>query len=275
MYNVINYDQFLNEATLSPIITFLKNQYNNIFQNVNKNLDNIFVTFIKKVDIENNVSNLYQMYIKNSQTVVQNEINNSENIDSVNRILIDCVKYFYFSTNIIINKLQNDDFTIKEIFNNSRDKRLQELMSYPEDKFSNSVQQYINEYVLPELKKNINFDQNVQESNSLKDKVLYNVKKILEADSTISTENLVQYKRNVINWINLSLYDLLKNKMQVLNKLSSNISNIVDQLSKNMKGTNNENVKKMILNKIINMDKDGLKELSKFLGLTEEDINNL
>ena len=78
MNNITSYSEFLNEGALSSVSDFLKAQYNNIFQNPDQNLNNLFVTFTKKVDTDKNVSNLYQKYIRVSQTTVQNEINAAE-----------------------------------------------------------------------------------------------------------------------------------------------------------------------------------------------------
>ena len=64
-------------------------------------------------------------------------------------------------------------------------------------------------------------------------------------------------------WVNKSLFDLLKPKIQVLTKLGATNSNSVDQLSKQMKSTTNDNAKKMILNKIMNMNKEELIEFLK------------
>jgi len=55
-----------------------------------------------------------------------------------------------------------------------------------------------------------------------------------------------------------------------LNNLSANTSNDIDDLSKQMKGSTNDNAKKMILNKILNMDKTELEQLANALGLKEE-----
>jgi hypothetical protein len=115
--------------------------------------------------------------------------------------------------------------------------------------------------------------------------VMYNIRKILEADdpaTNVTTTNtteapagntdadLVAYKKSAINWINTTLFDLLKPKMQLLNTLGANTSNDIDYLSKQMKGTTNDNAKKMILNKILNMDKNELEQLANALGLKEE-----
>ena len=73
----------------------MKANYNKIFQEPNQALNNLFVDFTKKVDKEKNVSNLYQRYIRSSQTLIQNEINNAETIDAINKLVSDEIKYFY------------------------------------------------------------------------------------------------------------------------------------------------------------------------------------
>lgn len=267
---IASYDNFLNED-LSSVSKFLKSQYNNIFRDSNQNLNNLFVEFTKKVDTDKNVSNLYQRYLRANQTTVQNEINNAESIDAVNKIISDEIKYFYYSLKPIVNKLQNDEFTMDEIFSRSRDKRLQALMSYPEDKFANASSEYVGQ-ILPEIKKDAGLDK--PKPTATVEKMRY-IKKILEADDTAAIADLVAYKKSAINWINTSLFDLLKHKIQLLNQLGANTSNDIDNLSRQMKGTNNDNAKKMILNKIINLDSQNLKKLSDFLGFTEEEIGKI
>lgn len=271
------YVEDINENILSSISSFLKTQYNKIFPDATQSLNNLFNIFTKKVDTEKNVSNLYQRYIKQNQTIVVNEINKAENIDAINKIVTEEIKYFYFSLKPIVNKLQNDEFTIQKIFERSRDKRLLTLMSYPEDQFSNAVSQYTSTIVLPQIKTNSGIEpanqvNPVNTTNTVNPPVSEN--KIFEATEQ---ENLISYKKSAINWLNISLFDLLKPKMQLLNKLGSNafVGNSIDQLSKQMKGTTNDNAKKMILNKVMNLDKVELQNLANMLKINPNDLGKL
>lgn len=275
---MISYNDFLSEGIISSISSFLKQQYNNIFKEPNQNLSNLFTDFTKRIDTERNVSNLYQRYIRNSQTTVQNEINKAETIDEINKIVSDQIKFFYFSLKPVVNKLQNKEFTMQEIFSRSRDKRLQILMSYPEDQFSNAVQQYVNDAIIPTIKEESGLNKpkaTAAPPEETTERIKYNIYKILEADNATTEEDIVAYKKESINWINTSLFDLIKPKIQLLNQVSANKSNTVDQLSKQMKGTNNDNAKKMILNKIMNMNKEELQNLVNSLGLKEEEIGKI
>ena len=285
MNNLTQYDDFLSEGLLSTVSAFLKAQYNNIFKDPNKALNNLFNDFTKRLDKEKNVSNLYQRFIRSNQTTVQNEINNASSIDEVNKVLTDNIKYFYFSLNPVINKLQDSDFNMKNIFEKSRDKRLQTLMSYPEDQFSNAVQQYVNDGVLPWIKKDSGLDkqenkQQIKEPQSQfeKESIMYNIAKILEADDpnqqqqanqqqANQEDDLAKYKKSAIKWINITLFDLLKPKFTDINQ--GNTGNIVVQLSKQMKGTMNDNAKKTILNNIINMNKEQLQGLANYLQIKD------
>jgi hypothetical protein len=287
MKNVIIYDDFLNENTLSSVSKFLKAQYNNIFQTPNQSLNNQFVEFTKKVDTEKNSAYLYQRFIKANQTTVQNEINNAETIEAIDKIVTDEIKYFYFSLKPIVNKLQNTEFTMEKIFERSRDKRLQKLMSYPEDQFSNAVSQYISDAVTPWIKKDAGLEKQsnqqtqqpvTNEPVTTTERIMYNISRILEADvnTTMTNEtDISKYKKSAIKWINTSLFDLLKPKFQLLNQLGATTSNIVDQLSKQIKSTNNDNAKKMILNKVINMNKQELQNLANTLGITPDELGQL
>jgi hypothetical protein len=284
MNNLTQYDDFLSEGLLSTVSAFLKAQYNNIFKDPNQSLNRLFNDFTKRLDKEKNVSNLYQSFIRTNQNVIQNEINAAESIDDINKLITDNLKYFYFTLSPVINKLQDPDFNMKTIFEKSRDKRLQTLMSYPEDQFSNAVQQYVNDGIIPWIKKDSGLDkqtnQQTQEppqtqNQSAKESIMYNITKILEADEPNQQENqendLTKYKKSAIKWINMTLFDLLKPKFTDINQ--GNAGNIVDQLSKQMKGTMNDNAKKTILNNIINMNKEQLQGLANYLQL--KDIGNL
>lgn len=265
------------EIATSSVSSFLKANYNKIFQEPNKNLSNQFTDFTKRIDKEKNVADLYRRFIRANQTSVQNEINNAETIDVVNKIVSDNIKFFYFSLKPVVNKLQNDEFTMEDIFSRSRDKRLQKLMSYPEDQFSNAVIQFVNDSTVPWIKKDAKLDkeedkQQTQEPASTTERIKYNIEKILEQ---ADTDELLAYKKSAIKWLNLTLYDLLKSKMQLLTQLSAGTSNIVDQFSKQIKGSINDSAKKMILNNIINMDKIELEKLAEYLGIKKEDLGQL
>ena len=284
------YSNFLYEIATTSVSSFLKAQYNNIFKEPNQTLNNLFTDFTKRVDTEKNTANLYQRFLKSNQTSFQNEINNAETIDAVNKILTDNIKYFYFSLKPIVNKLQNDEFTMEKIFERSRDKRLMTLMSYPEDQFSNAVQQYVNEGVLPWIKKDSGLDKKEDQQNTQQpqqqattERIKNDIYRILEAEVPVQTNEIqpnveadtLAYKKSTIKWFNLSLFDLLKPKMQLLTQLGANTSNVVDQLAKQMKGTINDNAKKMILNNIVSMSKEELQKLAEFLGIKKEDLGQL
>lgn len=284
MNNLISYNSYLYEGNLSSVSSFLKQQYNNIFKDPNKQLSNLFTDFIKKVDKEKNVSNLYQRFLKANQTQFQNEVNNAETIDAINKLLTDNIKFFYFTLKPVVNKLQNKDFTMEEIFSKSRDKRLQRLMSYPEDQFSNAVQQYINDGVMPWIKNDSGLEKTSQEKQQTQqpqqpetttERIKYNIQRILEADDAKSQQDLLNYKKSAIKFMNLTFYDLIKPKMQLLNQLGANTSNVVDQLARQMKGSTNDSAKKMILNKIVGMSGEELQNLAKSIGIKEEDLGKI
>jgi len=278
MNNIISYYNFLNEE-LSSVSKFLKTYYKNIFKEPNQSLHNLFVDFTKKVDTDKNVSNLYQRYIKANQTNIQNEINQAESIDAVNKIVTDSLKYFYYSLKPIVNKLQNDEFTMDEIFSRARDKRLKVLMTYPEDQFANAAPEYIGQVAVPQIKELSGLDKEKEnepaQTENTTERIKYNIQKILEADNPNEQADLVAYKKAATNWINTTLFDLLKPKMQLLNQLGANTSNAVDQISDQIKGSANDNAKKMILNKIINMNAKELQNLAKTLGLSEDETGRI
>lgn len=266
-------NEFLFED-LSTVSSFLKSQYNNIFKDPNDTLNKLFIDFTKKADNDKNPSILYRRFLESNYNIVKTEINNAETIEDVNKILLDEIKYFYFSLKPIANKLQNSEFTIQKIFERSRDKRLITLMSFPEDKFSNSVYQYVSE-IVPEIKKAAGMNQENIGEMATTERIRYNIMKILEADEVNADEQLTQYKKAVIDWLDTSVFDMIRKKTPLLNQMGSFSGNIVDQLSKQMKATNNDNAKKMIINHIMNMDKEGLKKLALSMGITEEQLGQL
>lgn len=239
MKNIISYNNFkINES----ISVFLKNNYNKIFIEPNLNLNNLFNNFMKKIDNEKKVSLLFQNFIKNNQVMIVSEIKKLDSIDNINNIISDEIKYFYFTLKITVDKLQNDDFTISSIFEKLRDKRLVQLMSFPEDKFSNAIKTYMSDVLIPYLKN--------------------------------ESEEIDKYKNNTITWLNLTLFDAIKQKTNILNNISSNnnMINSIDILSKQMKGSTNIEIKKIILNNITNMNKSELINLCQYLGINNDNI---
>ena len=272
------FNDLIFESNLFSVSDFLKKNYNKIFDKPNQKLEQLFVDFTKKFDREKNTSYLYQKFIKSNQTLLQNEINNSESIDEINNIISDEIKYFYFSLKPVITKLQNDEFTIAEIFNNSIDKELKALMSFPEDKFATAVGQYV-DHAIEVIKDDAGVeDVEMKDNNDIdqvSERIKINVLRILEADNNDMASNLNLYKKSSIKWLNNSLFEPLKSKFQLLNTIGANVSNVVDQLSKQIKSTQNDNAKKMILNKIVNMDKDELENLALSLGINKEKLGDL
>ena len=277
---MMSINNFLLFEQLSSVSEFLKSNYDKIFNDPNQALNNLFVSFTKRVDTDKNISNLYKNFITSNQSTINNEVNKAETIEGVNKILSDEIKYFYFSLTPIINKLQNDEFSIEEIFSKSRDKNLQALMSYPEDKFSNAVSQYVGN-LIPTIKKDAGIEEQAQAQEiapvqSTTERIKHNINRILEAEEVSNVnDDLIAYKKAIVNWLSISLLKPIKNKIQLLNQVGVSTSNIVDQLSNQMKGTNNENAKKMIINKVFNMDKEALKNLGLSLGITEEELGQL
>lgn len=271
------FNELIFEGNLSTISDFLKSNYNKIFNEPNQKMDMMFVNYTKKLDRDKNPSLIYQQFIKANQTLIQSEINNSESIDGINKIISDEIKYFYFSLKPVVNKLQNSEFTMEEIFSSSRDKNLQALMSYPEDKFSNAVTQYI-DTIIDDIENDAGINEVELEDDSvgeMTERVKTKILKILEADDMSMDQNLSQYKQSTIKWFNTSLFELIRKKYQILNNIGSSTSNIVDQLSNEMEGTQNTEAKKMILNKILNMDKEELKNLAISVGISEEELGDL
>lgn len=289
MNKIVPYSDFLLEANLSSVTKFLKAQYNNIFKEPTQSLHILFNDFIKKMDVDKNVSGLYQKYIRANQTNFQNAINSADSIDGVNKVISDEIKYFYFSLKPVVNKLQNDEFTIDTIFSRSKDKRLRTLMNYEEDRFSNAADEYLKQAVIPQLKDMSGITEEEKKTNEAKstiERISYNIKKILEADETDTNveetnveektkTDLVSYKKSAITWVNTTLFDLLKPKMQLLTKISADTSNLVSQISNKMEGSANDNAKKMIINKIINMDNSELRNLAASLGLSEDETGKI
>ena len=81
--NIISYNNYLTESSQSYISEFLKSQYDKIFPDPTQSLNNLFSSYVKSLDVEKNVSAVYQNYLKNSQTLTQNEINNSKSVIEV------------------------------------------------------------------------------------------------------------------------------------------------------------------------------------------------
>jgi hypothetical protein len=280
------YTDFLIEANLSSVTSFLKAQYNNIFNEPTKSLHILFNYFIKKIDVDKNPSLLYQKYLRANQNNVQSEINKSDSINSINKVIADEIKYFYFSLKPIVNKLQNDEFTMDSIFEHSKDKRLRTLMNYEEDRFSNAVSEYVTQAVIPQLKQMSGIDTTEQTQSTTPktttERINFNIRRILEADENdVNVEEKAKteleiYKKSALNWINTSLFDLLKPKIQLLNKIGgSNVSSAIEQISNQMQGSLNDNAKKTILNKVINLDNNELKSLAQSLGLTEDETGKI
>lgn len=269
------YLEFINEDFYDNFKSKYAKLFNESDEDIKKELDILF----KKIDDETDflkVVNIFDDFLSSNQKTLNSKIENSQGQEAINKLLSDNLKTIYFALKSIIIKLDDKDFT--DIFEKSKDKNLRNLMNMKQDKFSDAVPVYVKDYMIPQIEKMSNTQkvQKVQEADEISTQPVQNQPQAQPQTQPQQdkTKQLETYKTKSKEWFNYvygMTWDKLKtvkNKMNTSRLLSSNI----DQISKLMKNSTNEEAKKQLLKKITSLTKEELNKIGDILKINKEEI---
>jgi len=274
------YLEFINESFYDDF----KSKYFKLFKESDEDIKNELGTLFKRIDDETDylkVVNTFDDFLSSNQNSLNTKIDNSEGQDSINKLLSDNLKAIYFALKSVQIKLDDKDFV--NIFERAQDKNLKNLMDMKRDKFSDAVPTYVKDYMIPQIEKSAGIVKTQETKVNEADQVAQpNVAQPTQVQAQPTTQNepedktkqLETYKEKSKEWFNY-IYGMVWNKLKpIKNKLNTNkqVSTHIDQLTKLMKNSTNEEAKKQLLKKISSLSKEGLDKLGEFLNLNKEEL---
>jgi len=267
---IYNYLQFLNENFYDDF----KSKYAKLFNDSDKEINNQLGELFKKIDDETDylkVINIFDDFLSVNQNLLNNKIEISQGKETINKLLSDNLKTIYFALKATQIKINNKNFS--DIFENSKDKNFQNLMSMQQDKFSDAVPTYVNDYLIPQIEKMSNTETQTETQTEKTNEEAQSVQPVQSAQPQ-QDKQLQAYKDSSKEWFNY-VYGMIWDKVKTTkNEMTTNrlpISNI-DQLIKTMTNSNNTEAKKQLLTKITTLSKADLNKLGNILNLNLEEI---
>lgn len=268
MKHLYQYKQFLNENFYDDF----KNKYSKLFNESDVDIKNELDMLLKKIDNETNhikVINIFDDFLSTNQNTLNDKIEKNENQEPINKIIGDNLKSIYFAIRNVQLKLTDESFN--EVFEKSKDKNFKNLMEMKSDKFSDAVDIYIKDYMIPQIEK-MSGIKKTQESK------IYEQDAQPEVQPTDAqkekNQKLKTYKEKSKEWFNYvygMIWDKLK-KVKYKMETNKNIMNNIDQLSKLITTSDNLEAKKQLFKKITTLSKEGLNKLSDILKLNKDEI---
>lgn len=277
------YLEFINENFFDDF----KKTYLKLFNESDDDIKNELGTLFKKIDDETDnlkVVNTFDDFLSSNQKTLNSKIDESDGQESINKLLSDNLKTIYFAIKSIQIKLDDKDFN--DIFENTRNKNLRNLMNMKRDKFSDTVSTYVKDYMIPQIEKLAGIEKPQQPTVNEAEVAQPNVAQPNVAQPTQvqnqsnaqpeaqNNKQLATYKEKSKEWFNY-IYDMIWDKIKTIKtKLNTNrqVSTNIDQLSQFMKNSTNEEAKKQLLRKISTLSKEGLDKLGEFLNLNKEEL---
>jgi hypothetical protein len=278
LYKYLN---FINENFYDNFKSKYSKLFNESDDEIKKQLDTLF----NKIDGETDylkVVNVFDDFLSSNQQLLNKKITESQGQETINKLLGDNLKTIYFALKSVQVKMNNKDLFI-EIFEKSKDKNFQGLMTMKQDKFPDAIPTYVKNYMIPQIEKMAGI-QKVQEAN-VQGVQVQTAQPVQPAQSQQEPEQQKQsednkqletYKTKSEEWFYF-IYGMIWDKLKkIKNDMSTNRmeTNNIDQLSKLMKNSTNEEAKKQLLTKITALSKEDLNKLGDFLNINKEDVGD-
>jgi len=276
-----NYLEFMNENFYDDF----KSTYMKLFNESDEDIKNELGTLFKKIDDETDylkIVNTFEDFLSSNQNSLNTKIDNSEGQETINKLLNDNLKAIYFALKSIQIKLDDKDFA--DIFEQAKDKNLKNLMDMKRDKFSDAIPIFVKDYMIPQIEKmaGIKKIEKVQEADEFTQSNVAQPIQVQAQNKPQSepqtqdekSQKLDTYKEKSKEWFKY-IYGMIWDKLKpIKNKLNTNkqVSSNIDQLSKLMKNSSNEEAKKQLLKKITSLSKENLDKLGNFLNLNKEEL---
>lgn len=211
------YQDFINEKL--SIFGEMKNLSGKFLYSTSDEVKKSVELFINKLnnstDVDGIKNNLSRQ-LNNNIEILKNSIKEKNNIEEIKEIIKDILSSIYISLKSTISFIDNDEYTINDIFIDSNN-NIKKIFNDDEKIFDKNIEQFT--ILLVEDMSN-KFNINKGEKDDELDTILQDVdselsNEISDKKTDEIDENIIKLKDSLINWINLNIINKIKNKMKL------------------------------------------------------------
>lgn len=211
------YQDFINEKL--SIFGEMKNLSGKFLYSTSDEVKKSVELFINKLnnstDVDGIKNNLSRQ-LNNNIEILKNSIKEKNNIEEIKEIIKDILSSIYISLKSTISFIDNDEYTINDIFIDSNN-NIKKIFNDDEKIFDKNIEQFT--ILLVEDMSN-KFNMNKGEKDDELDTILQDVdselsNEISDKKTDEIDENIIKLKDSLINWINLNIINKIKNKMKL------------------------------------------------------------
>lgn len=211
------YQDFINEKL--SIFGEMKNLSGKFLYSTSDEVKKSVELFINKLnnstDVDGIKNNLSRQ-LNNNIEILKNSIKEKNNIEEIKEIIKDILSSIYISLKSTISFIDNDEYTINDIFIDSNN-NIKKIFNDDEKIFDKNIEQFT--ILLVEDMSN-KFNMNKGEKDDELDTILQDVdselsNEISDKKTDEIDENIIKLKDSLINWINLNIINKIKNKMNL------------------------------------------------------------
>jgi len=211
------YQDFINEKL--SIFGEMKNLSSKFLHSTSEEIKKSVELFINKLNNSTDVDDIKNNLLKqlnNNIEILKKSIKEKNNIEEITEIIKDILSSIYISLKSTISFINNDEYTINNIFIDSNN-NIKKIFDDDEKIFDKNIEQFTllliedmtNKFNINKGEKDEELDTILQDvDNELSNEI--NDKKTEEID-----ENIIKVKDSLINWINLNIINKIKNKMKL------------------------------------------------------------
>ncbi|MFA5586841.1 MAG: hypothetical protein WDA02_10000 [Saccharofermentanales bacterium] len=197
----------------------MKNLSSKFLHSTSEEIKKSVELFINKLNNSTDVDDIKNNLLKqlnNNIEILKKSIKEKNNIEEITEIIKDILSSIYISLKSTISFINNDEYTINNIFIDSNN-NIKKIFDDDEKIFDKNIEQFTllliedmtNKFNINKGEKDEELDTILQDvDNELSNEI--NDKKTEEID-----ENIIKVKDSLINWINLNIINKIKNKMKL------------------------------------------------------------
>jgi len=268
------YKKFINEGIVKD---FLNKAFKSALKIINQDDAGEAKNFIDSMNRSNNVNDSLNVFRKYMDTRM-NAMKKSQNIKNIKDNLKTDLIITDMALRDLAKKYDMDALMPNKLYAESNNKMLKDLFSSEtQEEFTKNVNMKMDSLML-NLAKTAGLDEKQQKSltkeegsENIGESKLYEAEGEQTEQQDQNNESFDKMKQTTYDFISKGMYEPLYKKLQEVTKdmatgTNQNVDKIVDQ----MKGSNNKESMKSIINKIVNADNDTLMKMRDFVGLNKD-----
>lgn len=256
----------------------LKKLLGGLVQNVKDELKKPLNDFNNKISKQKNIDDKIKSivdYLKIHQDTLNSTLNDVNTLPSLKNTFEDNIRTIYTSIKSSIENINNNNFTFIKIFNDVPN-MTKKLFTNGDKQFDKNVDSFTTDLIL-------NFGKQYKFTKDDLEKTEEDVNSELEQDQINQaegnetnmknyTDNLIKLKEDIKKWFGNIIYKNINNSLNNLKNDDKNTLTIQQEIEKIPNEiTQNKDSIKTIINKLINSDKETIKQVRDTLGINKND----